>query len=71
MPVPGRKTVPQPPRWEMKCEDITESRQQCKTVYEDKVIKVPVKECNQGTTEVCEDYQVPRQELVGKMLLKP
>jgi len=63
VPVPGRKTVPQPPRWEMKCEDITESRQQCKTVYEDKVIKVPVKECNQGTTEVCEDYQVPRQEL--------
>ena len=24
VPVPGKKIVPQPPRWEMKCEDITE-----------------------------------------------
>ena len=24
VPVPGKKMVPQPPRWEMKCEDITE-----------------------------------------------
>ena len=26
VPVPGKKMVPQPPRWEMKCEDITEVR---------------------------------------------
>lgn len=63
VPVPGTKTVPQPPRWEMRCEDITEQRQQCKTVFEDKVITVPVKECNQGTTELCEEYQVPSQEV--------
>lgn len=63
VPVPGKKIVPQPPRWEMKCEDITEHRQQCKTVYEDKTIRVPVKECNQGTTQLCEDYEVPRQEV--------
>ena len=65
VPVPGTKTVPQPARWEMRCEDITEQRQQCKTVYEEKTITVPVKECNQGTTELCEEYQVPKQEVVG------
>ena len=27
VPVPGKKMVPQPPRWEMKCEDITEVSQ--------------------------------------------
>ena len=63
--MPGTKTVPQPARWEMRCEDITEQRQQCKTVYEEKTITVPVKECNQGTTELCEEYQVPKQEVVG------
>ena len=67
--VPGTKTVPQPARWEMKCEDVTENRQQCKTVFEEKTLNVPVKECNQGTTEVCEEYEVPKQELVSKMLI--
>jgi len=63
VPVPGKKMVPQPPRWEMKCEDITEHRQQCKTVYEEKTIRVPVKECKPGTTQLCEDYEVPKQEV--------
>ena len=35
VPVPGTKMVPQPPRWEMKCEDITEVPQSSK-----KLIKV-------------------------------
>ena len=34
-------------------------------MYEEKTIKVPVKECNQGTTQRCEDYEVPKQEVVS------
>jgi len=63
VPVPGTKTVPQPPRWKMQCEDIVEHRQQCKTVYEDKIITVPVKECNKGTKQICKEYEVPTQEV--------
>ena len=34
VPVPGKKMVPQPPRWEMKCEDITEvSRPVTTTIF--------------------------------------
>ena len=34
-------------------------------MLEEKTIRVPVKECNQGTTQLCENYEVPKQEVVS------
>ena len=39
-------------------------------MYEDKTIQVPVKECKQGTTVHCEDYEVPKQEVVRPMMYR-
>ena len=43
VPVQKTRTVQPPPRSEVKCEDVTDYVEQCRTEYTDKTVEVPVK----------------------------
>merc|ERR1719215_1145278 len=48
----------------MKCDTVTESREQCRTIYVDKIEQVPRKTCNNVMVEKCEPYNVPSTVVV-------
>lgn len=64
--VPKTRTVQPPPRWEMKCETVEETKQQCQIVYKTENYTEYVKKCNQGMKEKCVDYKVPNFGVVDK-----
>jgi len=61
VPVQRTRTEQPPPRYEMQCNPITTSTQQCKTIYIDEPMQVPVKSCESGVEEKCYSYEVPDQ----------
>jgi len=64
VPVQGTKTIQPPPKYEMKCENRVEYSQQCKTIYVDEPMQVPVKACEDGVERKCYTYEVPDQNVV-------
>jgi len=66
VPVSGTRTIPSPPKYEMKCDTITDTIDQCKTVYVDKTVEVPVQSCQQGQEKKCFQYSVPQHTVVDK-----
>ena len=62
--VPKQVSVPSPPRYVKKCNTVTETREQCRTVYVDKHEQVPKKTCNNVLVEKCEPYRVPNTNVV-------
>lgn len=63
--VPKQIPVPSPPRFVKKCDTVTQSREQCRTVYVDQTEEVPIKTCNNVLVEKCEPYSVPNTEVVS------
>ena len=63
--VPKTRTVQPPPRWEMKCETVEETKQQCQIVYKTENYTEYIKKCNQGMKEKCVDYKVPNFGVVS------
>lgn len=66
IPVPGTRTIPSPPKYEMKCDTQTDYVDQCRTVYEDQPHQVPVKQCQDGVEEKCFNYKVPDYTVTRK-----
>lgn len=62
--VPQQISVPSPPRYEKRCDTVTEYREQCRVVYVQKIEKVPKKTCNSVLVEKCEPYSVPNTNVV-------
>ena len=63
--VPKQISVPSPPRFVKKCDTVTETREQCRTIYVDKTEEIPIKTCNNVLVEKCEPYSVPNTEVVS------
>jgi len=55
-----------PPKYEMKCEPVTTTRRQCKTIFVPETYEIPVKKCQDGTENKCYEYKVPVQKVVSK-----
>jgi len=64
VPVPGTRTIPSPPKYTMKCHIVNDMIDQCKTVYIDKTVEVPVQSCKNGVEEKCFKYSVPQHKVV-------
>ena len=47
---------------------MTESREQCRTIYVDKTEEVPIKTCNNVLVEKCQPYSVPSTEVVTEQM---
>ena len=62
--VPQQISVPSPPRYVKKCDTVTESRQQCRVVWVQKIEKIPKKTCKSVLVEKCEPYTVPNTNVV-------
>ena len=44
---------------------MSETREQCRTIYVDKTEEIPIKTCNNVLVEKCEPYSVPNTEVVS------
>merc|ERR1712110_1057519 len=66
--VPVQISIPSPPRYVQKCDTVTESREQCRTIYVDKTEEVPIKTCNNVLVEKCQPYSVPSTEVVTEQM---
>jgi len=66
--VPGTKTVQPPPKWEMKCDWVTDTIPQCRIEYKPEEYTVPVRKCEQGQAKKCFEYKVPKWEVKEKQM---
>merc|ERR1719150_1117311 len=46
VPVPGTKTVPQPARWEMRCEEYQVPKQEVQSSPDSGSVTIPVENCD-------------------------
>ena len=84
--VPGTRTVQPPPKWEMKCDWVTDMIPQCRVrrsslqhvlhfcffqiEYQPEEYTVPVRKCEQGQAEKCFKYEVPKWKVVRNLVVK-
>jgi len=64
VPVPGSRTVPSPPKYEMKCDTTTDFVEKCRTVWVDNPTQVPRKSCKSGVKQHCFKMSVPSNTVV-------
>jgi len=66
--VPGTRTVQPPPKWEMKCDWVTDMIPQCRIEYQPEEYTVPVRKCEQGQAEKCFKYEVPKWKVTKQQM---
>jgi len=59
IPVQKWREVPQPPRSSVQCNPVTTTVEQCRMIWVDEPVRVPIKRCESGSENKCLSYTVP------------
>jgi len=65
VPVPSIQTRPSPPKYEVKCDTVTDYVERCKTVWVNNPTQIPRSRCKQGVKRQCVKVQVPDSSVVS------